>query len=116
MEVSEGRVNDGLIGCGTHASAGGGWNGLEGTPPWERAEEPMVPVPSYAFTAQRYMHEFGVPKEHFGHVAISARKWAQLNPDATMREEWTMEEYLASPSGADPLTVLECWPTADAVS
>lgn len=108
MAIQAGLCKNVLICYGSNAKSARNLNGLIETPQWERAYEPMVPVPGYAFTAQRYMHEFNVPKEHFGHVAISARKWAQLNPDATMRNDLTMEEYLASPMVADPLSVLDC--------
>ncbi len=108
MAIQFGLCKNVLICYGSNAKSSRNLNGIIETPQWERAYEPMVPVPGYAFTAQRYMHEFNVPKEHLGHVAISARKWAQLNPDATMRADLTMEEYLASPKVADPLTVLDC--------
>lgn len=108
MAIRAGLCKTVLICYGSNAKSSRNLNGLIETPQWERAYEPMVPVPGYAFAAQRYMHEFGVPREHLGHVAISARKWAQLNPDATMRDPLSMEDYLASPMVADPLAVLDC--------
>ena len=54
------------------------------------------------------MHEFGTTKEQLGEVAIAARKWAQLNPEATMRDELTMQDYLAARLVADPFGLRDC--------
>jgi acetyl-CoA acetyltransferase len=54
------------------------------------------------------MHEFGTTREQLGEVAIAARKWAQLNPDATMRTELTMADYLGSRLICDPFTARDC--------
>lgn len=66
------------------------------------------PIGGYAFATSRYRHEFGLRDEQLGAVAIAARQWAQLNPDAFMQNELTMEEYLASRLVADPLRVRDC--------
>lgn len=66
------------------------------------------PVGAYALTTSRYMHEFGLKREQLGAVAVSARQWAQLNPDAAMRDPLTMEAYLASRMVSDPLCVRDC--------
>jgi acetyl-CoA acetyltransferase len=66
------------------------------------------PVGSYALVAARYMHQYGVTREQLGEVAIAARRWAQLNPEAFMREDLTLEQYLAARMIADPLSVRDC--------
>jgi acetyl-CoA acetyltransferase len=76
--------------------------------PWESPYRPRNPVSSYALAAARHMHQFGTTKEHLGEVAIAARKWAQKNPDAFMREELTMEAYLAARPVSSPLSVRDC--------
>ena len=38
-------------------------------------------------------------------VAIAARRWAQLNPDAFMRDELTREGYFKARMVTDPLSV-----------
>jgi acetyl-CoA acetyltransferase len=50
----------------------------------------------YTAWASRYIHEYGVPKEHFGYVAINDRTNAAANPAAAMREPMTMEDYLSA--------------------
>ena len=76
--------------------------------PWEAPYKPLRPISSYAMAAARHMHQFGTTKEQLGEVAIAARKWAQLNPDAFSRDELTMEAYLAARMVADPLGVRDC--------
>jgi acetyl-CoA C-acetyltransferase len=53
--------------------------------------------------ARLYMHRYGAISEDLGAVAINARRWAQLNPNAALRAPLTIEDYLASPLIADPL-------------
>jgi acetyl-CoA acetyltransferase len=76
--------------------------------PWETPYKPLRPISSYAMAAARHMHEFGTTKRQLGDVAIAARKWAQLNPEATMRAELTMEDYLAARLVADPFSARDC--------
>jgi len=57
-----------------------------------------------AITAQRYMHEYGIKREHFGAVAIACRKHANRNPRAIFHDRpLTMEEYLNAPMLSYPL-------------
>jgi acetyl-CoA acetyltransferase len=66
------------------------------------------PVGSYALAAARYMHCYGVTREAFAEVAIAARRWAQLNPDAFMRDELTRDGYFSARMVTDPLSVRDC--------
>lgn len=66
------------------------------------------PVGAYALATSRYMHEYGLKREQLGEVAIAARRWAQLNPDAFMRDPLTMEDYLKARMVSDPLSVRDC--------
>ncbi len=66
------------------------------------------PVGAYALAASRYQHEYGLKREQLGEVALAARAWAQLNPDAFVREPLGMESYLSSRMVADPLSVRDC--------
>jgi acetyl-CoA acetyltransferase len=76
--------------------------------PWEAPYKPLSPVSSYALAAARHMHQYGTTKAQLGEVAIAARKWAQLNPDAFSREPLTMEDYMAARLVADPFSVRDC--------
>lgn len=80
---------------------------------YEQPYRGIRPLSAYALAAARHMHEFGTTKEQLGHVALAARKWAQLNPEATMREELTMADYLGSRMVSDPLGVRDCCLVSD---
>ncbi|MGE0213294.1 MAG: acetyl-CoA acetyltransferase [Parvibaculaceae bacterium] len=66
------------------------------------------PIGHYALSAARYMHQYGVKPEHLARVAVSARKWAALNPKAWVRDPLSVEDVLASPLICDPLRKLDC--------
>lgn len=61
-----------------------------------------------AMPAQRYMHDFGLTREHLGHIAINARANAGLNPDAVYRDPMTMEDYLGARMISEPLCLYDC--------
>ena len=64
--------------------------------------------PSYAMAARRHMHLFGTTSEQLGAIAVSQRKWAQMNPWAQMRKPMTMEDYLNSRYVAEPFHLFDC--------
>lgn len=76
--------------------------------PYEQPYEPMLPPSAYALAASRHMHEFGTTREQLADVAVAARAWARLNPEAFMREPLTREEVLGARMVSDPLTVRDC--------
>jgi acetyl-CoA acetyltransferase len=67
-----------------------------------------TPVGGYAMAAMRHMHEFGTTPRHLAEVAVSTRKWAQLNPNATMREDLSIDQVLTGPLISDPLHLNDC--------
>ncbi|GMV01160.1 MAG: putative lipid transfer protein or keto acyl-CoA thiolase Ltp2 [Burkholderiales bacterium] len=78
---------------------------------WSAVEAPYearFPVSSYALAASRHMHEYGTTREQLAAVAVSARRWAQLNPEAFARAPLTIEEVLAAPMVSSPLGRLDC--------
>jgi acetyl-CoA acetyltransferase len=64
----------------------------------------------YALVASRQMKKFGLEKSDYGHIAIAQRAWAAKNPFAVYRAPLTMDEYLAAPMVADPLSRYDCVP------
>ena len=54
------------------------------------------------------MHEYGTTRENLAEVAVAARKWAQLNPEALMRDPLSIEDVLNAKMVSDPLTVRDC--------
>ncbi len=75
-------------------------------------EEPYginTPGQRYAMLCRRYMHEYGLTREQLGIVALTARRHANLNPQAQMHEKpLTMEMYLAGRVIADPYLLFDC--------
>jgi len=59
------------------------------------------------------MHRFGTTVDHFGAVAVNARRMAATNPDARFREPLTLEEHHASRMISDPLRLLDCCMESD---
>ncbi len=75
---------------------------------FEAPYRPFNPASSYALAAARHMHLFGTTREQLAEVAVSARRWAQLNPEAFMRGPLTIEDVITSKRISDPLTVRDC--------
>lgn len=67
-----------------------------------------TPVGSYAMAAMRHMHQYGTTSEHLAEIAVATRKWAQLNPAATMRGDMSIDDVLNSTMICDPLHLFDC--------
>ncbi|PKW16841.1 acetyl-CoA acetyltransferase [Saccharopolyspora spinosa] len=67
-----------------------------------------LPIAAYGLAANRYFHQYGVTSEQMAEVAVSARKWAVLNPKAPNRELIGAADVLASPMICEPLHKLDC--------
>jgi acetyl-CoA acetyltransferase len=66
------------------------------------------PVGAYAMAAMRHMHQYGTSSEQLAEIAVATRKWAALNPAATMRGPIAVDDVLESPMIAEPLHLLDC--------
>jgi acetyl-CoA acetyltransferase len=67
----------------------------------------------YAAGARAHMAKYGTTKEQFARIAVKNHNNGSLNPHAQYRERYTLEEILASPTVAEPLTRLMCAPIGD---
>ena len=67
-----------------------------------------MPIAAYALAASRHMHAFGTTREQLAEVAVAARRWAKLNPEAFSRDDLTIGQCLTSRMIADPLTARDC--------
>ncbi len=76
--------------------------------PFEQPYQPISPITSYALAAQRHMHQYGTTRRQLAEVAVAARKWAQMNPEAYKRDPLEIDDVLASRMVSDPLSVLDC--------
>ena len=76
--------------------------------PYEHPYKAFNPVSSYALAAARHMYEYGTTRKQLAEVAVAARKWAQLNPDAFSKKPLTVDDVINARMISDPLTVLDC--------
>lgn len=68
----------------------------------------LGPSTGYALAARRHMDHYGTTSEQFGHVAVSTRQWATLNPRARMRDPITIADHQRSRWIVEPLHLLDC--------
>jgi len=73
----------------------------------------LTPIGFYAMQARLHMQRYGTRAEDLGEVALAARRWAMLNPNAVARTPLTLDDYLASPMLADPLRKLDICQVTD---
>ena len=76
--------------------------------PYEQPYEPRHPITGYALAAARHMHQYGTTRRQMAEVALAARRWAELNPEAFARQPTSIEEILAARMVNDPLSVRDC--------
>jgi acetyl-CoA acyltransferase len=67
----------------------------------------------YAMFARAHMEKYGTTKEQFAKIAVKNHYNGSLNPHAQYQHACTLEEVLASPLVAEPLTRLMCSPIGD---
>jgi acetyl-CoA acetyltransferase len=109
MMLDAGYIDTALIMYGSNQRTGaGGLQTMHGPSTYEQPYKPTGPVTSYALAAARHMHQYGTTREHLAEVAVAARRWAQLNPEAFARDDLTIEDCLKSRMISDPLTVRDC--------
>ncbi len=84
--------------------------------PFEHPYEPRDPPSSYALMAARHMHQYGTTRRQLAEVAVAARRWAQMNPEAFERGPLGIEDVLAARMISDPFTVYDCCLVTDGAS
>lgn len=67
----------------------------------------ILAATNFAFITQRYMHEYGWTSEQFAHVAVTARRWAAMHPNAVLKDPLTVEQVLSSQMISTPLRRLD---------
>lgn len=114
MAITSGQANAVLcIGAGKFMKPGaGGAEMMARTISEEDFEFPygtFIPA-LYALIANQFMAERGVTREDLARVAVSARKWALLNPDARMYDKGpiTIDDVIDSRPIAEPFHYLDC--------
>ncbi|WP_251879942.1 thiolase [Achromobacter sp. Marseille-Q4954] len=109
LALEAGQCDVALIAYGSNQRSGAGKLVSSMRPaPNEAPYRLARPVGAYALAASRYAHQYGLKREQLGAVAIAARQWAMLNPEAYMREPLDMAQYLSARMVAEPLSVRDC--------
>ena len=75
---------------------------------FEGPYQPFNPPSSYALIAARHMYQYGTTRRQLAEVAVAARKWARLNPEAFSRDPLDIDTVLKARMISDPLTVYDC--------
>ncbi|MBT3425594.1 MAG: thiolase [Gammaproteobacteria bacterium] len=91
---------------GRSAFRGGGAATLPGQ--FEAPYGGMGPTTSFTVPFLRYMKETGTTLEQLAMVAVSQRRWAGLNPRATLQDPITVDEVMNDRMIAYPFTKPEC--------
>ncbi len=68
----------------------------------------MGPTTSFTLPFLRYMKETGTTLEQLAMVAVSQRRWAGMNPRATLQDPITLDEVMNDRVIAYPFTKPEC--------
>jgi acetyl-CoA acetyltransferase len=108
MAIEAGLCTTAVIAYGSNQRSAGGFKSASETMPYEAIYKPRNPITAYALAANRYLHQFGASREDLARVAVAARGWAQLNPEAFVRDPLTVEGVLGARMVADPLGILDC--------
>jgi acetyl-CoA acetyltransferase len=109
LALAAGLIDCALIAYGSNpASAPPPGIGLTRPSSWEAPYRPLAPISSYALAASRHMHLYGTTRRHLAEVAVAARRWAQLNPEAAVRGPLTIGEVLTARMVSDPLSLRDC--------
>lgn len=75
----------------------------------ERPHGWITPAQWYSVIAKRHEIEFGSSKAAMAEIAVTARKHAQLNPNAMLRRRTlSYDEYYAAPMITDPYQRYDC--------
>ncbi|MPZ44004.1 MAG: thiolase [Betaproteobacteria bacterium] len=76
--------------------------------PYEAPYRQFIQPGAYALAASRHMHQYGTTREQLADVAVAARQWALLNPNAWEKEPLTRQQVLDARMVCYPFTVRDC--------
>ncbi len=80
---------------------------IAGNAEYEVPFGPLVPT-LYSFLADWMLNEWDVERRHLAAVAVAAREWGALNPNAIKRTPLTIDEVLEAPRVAGALGRYDC--------
>lgn len=117
LALEAGYCDVAVVAHGSNQRTGsGGLVSMRQASPYETPYRPMNPLSSYALAAARHMHQYGTTREQLAEVAVAARAWANLNPEAFARGPLSIDDVLRSRVVSSPLTVRDCCLITDGAS
>lgn len=109
LALDAGLCSAALICYGSNQASAGGRLVSMAEQQWqEEPYRPRHPITNYGLAAARHMHQYGTTREQLAAVAVAARAWANLNPEAQARGPLGIDDVLAARMVSDPLTVRDC--------
>ncbi|MBV0911019.1 thiolase [Anianabacter salinae] len=109
LALDAGLIDVALITYGSNQrTASGGLVSALKSSAYEAPHRAMMPVGGYALAASRHMHDFGTTREDLAQVALAARAWANLNPEAFRTGPLGLDDVLGSRMVSSPLTARDC--------
>ncbi len=82
----------------------------------------LAPIPTggpnalFALLTERHRERHGLGREAYGRLVVAQRVWAAGNPNAVYRAPLSLDDYLAAPVVAEPLSILDCAPVVSGAS
>jgi acetyl-CoA acetyltransferase len=109
LALEAGLCDAALVCYGSNQRTAGGRLVSMSEPQWhETPYKPRHPITGYALATSRHMAEYGTRREDLADVALAARGWANLNPEAFARGPLTRDEVLSARMISDPLSASDC--------
>lgn len=109
LALEAGLCDAALVCYGSNQRTAGGRLVSMSEPQWhETPYKPRHPITAYALATSRHMAEFGTRREDLADVALAARGWANLNPEAFARGPLSKDEVMSARMISDPLTKSDC--------
>jgi acetyl-CoA acetyltransferase len=91
----------------------GGGAGAGGMVQWTLPFRAYSAANWLALYAQRHFYEFGTTREQLSQIALNARRNAELNPKAILREPMSSSDYFAARMITTPFCLFDCDIPAD---
>ena len=116
--ISSGLIETAVIIHGEAGRSSRGYGGGNPNIPSAQYEDPygfVIAPHSYAMACSQYMYRYGEEKTRnaMAEIAVSTRKWAQLNPKAMMKDEMTIQDYHESRWISWPFHLFDCCVVTD---
>jgi acetyl-CoA acetyltransferase len=109
LMLDAGYLDCAVIAYGSNQRSSGGKLSTPARPDrWDAPYNPLYPLSFYALAAARHMHQYGTTREQLAEVAVSARAWANTNPEAFAKGPLSIEDVLSSRMISTPISARDC--------